>query len=194
MRIGADELLKLRAQAPYDTYRLLVVTDGQATDARLLDSLLPDLMSRGLNVDVIGVAMTETHTLAKSAHTYREAGDAATLTAALSAVFAETSGDSQSSQSDFQMLAGLSEEVAGEIVKSLSAPRNDPLQTVEEHAAAAITMDQPAMAWRHSRADSSSCKSKQRTNCGRRSRYTAEHHVLFGQHGPSHADHRFGHR
>ena len=143
MRDGADELLKLRAQAPYDTYRLLVVTDGEATDARLLDSLLPDLMSRGLNVDVIGVAMKEAHTLAKSAHTYRAAGDTAALTEALSAVFAETSGDSQSSQADFQLLAGLSEDVAGEIVKCLSAPRNDPLQTVDERAAASTSIDQP---------------------------------------------------
>lgn len=132
MRIGADELLKLRAQSPYDTYRLLVVTDGEATDARLLDSIMPDLMSRGLNVDVIGVAMKEAHTLAKSAHTYRAAGDTASLTQALSAVFAETSGDSQSSQADFEMLAGLSEEVASELVKGLSAPRNDHLQTVDE--------------------------------------------------------------
>ena len=143
MRSGADELLKLRAQSPYDTYRLLVVTDGEATDARLLDSLLPDLMSRGLNVDVIGVAMKEAHTLANSAHTYRAAGDMAALTEALSAVFAETSGDSQSSQSDFQMLAGLSEEVAGEIVKSLTAPRNDPLQTMDERAADSTAIDQP---------------------------------------------------
>lgn len=143
MRTGADELLRFRAQAPYDTYRLLVVTDGEATDARLLDSLLPDLMSRGLNVDVIGVGMKEAHTLAKSAHTYRAAGDTAALTEALSAVFAETSGDSQSSQTDFQLLAGLPDEVAGEIVKSLSAPRNDPLQTMDERAAATTTVDQP---------------------------------------------------
>lgn len=145
MRTGADELLKLRAQAPYDTYRLLVVTDGEATDARLLDSLLPDLMSRGLNVDVIGVAMKEAHTLAKSAHTYRAAGDTAALTEALSAVFAETSGDSQSSQGDFELLAGLSEEVASEIVKGLSAPRNDPLQTIDERAAQVAAIDQPAV-------------------------------------------------
>lgn len=134
MRIGADELLKLRAQSPYDTYRLLVVTDGEATDARLLDSIMPDLMSRGLNLDVIGVAMKDAHTLAKSAHTYREAGDTASLTQALSAVFAETSGDSQSSQADFELLAGLSEEVAGVIVKGLTAPRNDSLQTIDELA------------------------------------------------------------
>ncbi len=110
MRIGADELLKLRAQAPYDTYRLLVVTDGEATDARLLESLLPDLMSRGLNVDVIGVAMTETHTLAKTCAHVRAAGDTAALTEALSAVFAETAGDTQSAQADFDLLAGLSKK------------------------------------------------------------------------------------
>ncbi len=132
MRTGADELLRLRAQDPYDTYRLLVVTDGEATDARLLDSLMPDLMSRGLTVDVIGVAMKEAHTLARSAHTYRAAGDTASLVAALTDVFAETTGDSQSSQADFELLSGLSEEVASEIVKGLSAPRNDRLQTLEE--------------------------------------------------------------
>ncbi len=80
--------------------------------------------------------MKEAHTLAKSAHTYRAAGDTAALTRALSDVFAETTGDSQSSQADFEMLAGLSEEVAGEIVKGLSAPRNDRLQTVDELAMA----------------------------------------------------------
>lgn len=135
MRIGADELLKLRAQAPYDTYRLLVVTDGEASDARLLDNIMPDLMSRGLNLDVIGVAMKDMHTLAKSAHTYRAAGDATSLTQALSAVFAETSGDDQSNQADFELLSGLSEEVASVIVKSLTAPRNDSLQTIDELAA-----------------------------------------------------------
>ncbi len=143
MRAAADELLKLRSQAPYDTYRLLVVTDGEATDARLLDSILPDLMSRGLNVDVIGVAMQEAHTLAKSAHTYRAAGDRAALTEALSAVFAETSGDTQSNQADFELLGGLSEEVAGEIVRGLTAPRNDSLQTWDERQAQVATPSLP---------------------------------------------------
>ncbi len=80
---GADELLRLRAKEPFETYRLLIVTDGEASDAPYLASILPDLVSRGISMDVIGVAMKEQHSLAKSAHTYRSADDPATLTAVL---------------------------------------------------------------------------------------------------------------
>lgn len=130
MRQGADELLQLRAKQPYETFRLLVVTDGEASDAPLLASLMPDLLSRGVNVDVIGVDMQEDHSLARSSHTYRKAGDQAALARALSEVFAETAVDDRSNQADFDMLSGLSDDVAAEIVKGLAAPRNEPLQLV----------------------------------------------------------------
>ena len=133
MRQASDALLSLRAKRPYDEYRLLVVTDGEATDAPLLESILPDLMSRGIRMDVIGVDMQEQHSLARLAHSYRSANDSATLTAALSQVFAETAVDGQSSQADFDLLAGLPDDVAGAIVKQMSLPRNDPLLTVAEN-------------------------------------------------------------
>jgi len=132
MRTATDALLQLRAKQPYDEYRLLVVTDGEATDAPLLESILPDLMSRGIRMDVIGVAMQAEHSLARLAHSYRSASDKATLTAALSQVFAETSLDGQSSEKDFQLLGGLPDEVAGAVVKELSAPRNSPLSSTLE--------------------------------------------------------------
>ncbi len=59
MREAADELLKMRAKNPFAVYRLLVVTDGEATDAPILRAIMPDLLSRGLNLDVIGVGMSE---------------------------------------------------------------------------------------------------------------------------------------
>ena len=47
MRIAADQLLQARAKAVYGTYRLIVVTDGEATDKELLEQYLPDVLSRG---------------------------------------------------------------------------------------------------------------------------------------------------
>lgn len=130
MRQGVDELLALRAKNPFSTYRLLVVTDGEATDAQLLNELLPDMLSRGINLDVVGVDMQADHSLAQIAHTYRRAGDQAALAQAMQEVFAETRGDDQSSQADFEMLAGLSDEAATAIVSGLTTLRNDPLQIV----------------------------------------------------------------
>lgn len=127
MREGADELLRLRAKQPYATYRLLIVSDGEASDAPLLRSILPDLLSRGINLDVIGVDMKEDHSLAKTAHSYRRAGDRTALTAALADVFAESVYDSGTGQSDFEMLMGLPDDVASSIVKGLSVSKNDPL-------------------------------------------------------------------
>ena len=130
MRQGADELLALRAKQPFSTYRLLVVTDGEATDAQLLYELLPDLLSRGINLDVIGVDMQEDHSLARIAHSYRRAGDQTALAQAMREVFAETVGDDQSSQADFEMLSGLSDEAAAAIVAGLTTQRNEPLQVI----------------------------------------------------------------
>ena len=68
IRNAADELLKLRAAEKYGIYRMLVVTDGEANDGQLLDAILPDVLSRGLVMDVIGVDMQAQHSLATRAH------------------------------------------------------------------------------------------------------------------------------
>ncbi len=129
-KIGADTLLKLRAADRYGSYRLLIVTDGEATDPAILSAYLPDILSRGLTLDVIGVSMANQHSLASLAHSYRSADDAESLTAAISEVFAETAGDDQSSASDFELLKGLPDGVSEEIIKSLTVVNNEPIEAV----------------------------------------------------------------
>ena len=130
-KVAADELLKMRAADRYGTYRLLIVTDGEANDPAVLSSYLPDILSRGITLDVIGVSMASEHSLANLAHSYRSADDAESLTAAISTVFAETQGDTQSTQSDFELLQGIEDGVAEEVLKSLAVVNNDPIKEVE---------------------------------------------------------------
>jgi hypothetical protein len=129
VRQAADELLKLRASQRYGTYRLLVVTDGEATDAQLLAEILPDVVSRGLVMDVIGVSMSGEHSLAKRAHSYRRADDESSLQQSISEVFAETSGQDQDVTADFDMLAGIPDELAAESLKALARAGNEPIRT-----------------------------------------------------------------
>lgn len=129
-KVAADELLKLRSTDRYGSYRLLIVTDGEASDPAVLSSYLPDILSRGLTLDVIGVSMASEHSLANLAHSYRSADDAESLTAAISEVFAETTGDDQSSQADFDLIAGLPDGVSEEIIKSLMVVNNEPIEEV----------------------------------------------------------------
>jgi hypothetical protein len=125
IREGADALLKLREKQVYGNYRLLVVTDGEASDPKLLELYLPDVLSRGLIVDAIGVDMKQDHTLATRVHSYRRADDAAALSKALQEVFAEkadigaTGGDD-----DFELLQSLDDATAKEALVALSRPNN----------------------------------------------------------------------
>jgi len=130
-KVAADELLKLRTADRYGSYRLLIVTDGEATDPAVLSSYLPDILARGLTLDVIGVSMASEHSLSSLAHSYRSADDAESLTVAISEVFAETAGDDQSTQSDFELLQGLEDGVAEEVLKSLAVVNNDPIKEVQ---------------------------------------------------------------
>ncbi len=127
MRTAADELLVTRGEQIYGTYRLLIVTDGEANDPELINSYLPQILSRGLIVDVIGVDMTAEHSLAARAHSYRSADDDASLEQAISEVFAETSNDDQNAQDDFELIAGLPDGFAEVALASLSRTSHEPL-------------------------------------------------------------------
>lgn len=133
---GADILLQQRAkQRGYGTYRLLIVTDGEAGDKPLVERYVPEVIARGITVDVIGVDMATTHTLATKVHSYRSADDPESLTRAISEVFAEVSqagvGDTAGEEA-FAMLDPIPSEMADAMLKALSSSGNEPVG--EKHA------------------------------------------------------------
>jgi len=133
IKLGADRLLQARkAQFGYGTYRLLVVTDGEASDKAIMEKHAPSVMARGINLDVIGVGMSATHSLAKMAHSYRKANDARSLERAVAEVFAEVSAkDDQTAGSEnaFEAIDALPIEVAGAMIQALSNSGNHPIGT-----------------------------------------------------------------
>jgi hypothetical protein len=133
---GADALLEAREKQIYGDFRLLVITDGEATDPDLLFGYMPDILSRGLKLDVIGVDMVDDHSLARLAHSYRRANDSQSLSKALQEVFAEStasttanaSGSSASVEDDFAVIADLPDDFATEVLASLAIPDNQAVQ------------------------------------------------------------------
>jgi uncharacterized protein YegL len=129
---GADRLLEERQkQFGYGTYRLLVVTDGEAQDKELVDRFTPEVIARGVTVDVIGVGMKKDHTLATKVHSYRRANDPESFQRAVSEVFAEIAGtSSDSTQAEaFDLLAAIPSEVAASMIQALSSSGNHPIGT-----------------------------------------------------------------
>ena len=129
---GADLLLAQRAkQMGYGTYRLLIVTDGEAQDRHLVDRYTPEAIARGITVDVIGVDMKTTHTLATKVHSYRRADNPESLHKALAEVFAEVSGSGKDAtvSEDFDLIAALPVESAQAMIRALSTSGNHPLGT-----------------------------------------------------------------
>jgi hypothetical protein len=130
LKKAADRLLEERAkQFGYGTFRLLVVTDGEAQDQALVDRFTPEIIARGITVDVIGVAMNQRHTLATRVHSYRSANDPTSLKRAIAEVFAEI-GDRASDLTDAEVFAELKPipgEVAQKMIQALSASGNQPI-------------------------------------------------------------------
>ncbi len=124
---GADALLELRERQHYGEYRLLIVTDGEATDPERLDRYLPDILSRGLTVDVIGVDMKSDHSLATQVNSYRRADDPQSLEVAIREVFAETSDQDDASEAEFELLEGFPSEIAAAAIAALSETDNGPI-------------------------------------------------------------------
>ena len=102
MKTGADRLLQERAkQLNVGSYKLLVVTDGQADDDGLnrdgtwkngtfRPGYLKDIINRGIVVDAIGLAMSEDHKLKNQINGfYMKGEDPATLQQGLNKAVAE---------------------------------------------------------------------------------------------------------
>ncbi len=128
---GADRLLEARnKQHGYGSYRLLIVTDGAAGDPDLVDAYTPEVIARGITMDVIGVNMDSDHTLATKVHSYRRGNDPAALKQAIAEVFAEVSsaGDGGVAEEEaFAILQSIPGELALSILESLSASGNAPI-------------------------------------------------------------------
>lgn len=128
MTEAADELLKLRSKEIYGDYRMLVVTDGEAGDQDLLNAVLPDIMSRGFLVDVIGVDMQSEHSLATRVHNYRRADDPAALKEAIASSLAESDDqDAVGGETDFEILEPLPADMAPFVLTSLTTANNEPV-------------------------------------------------------------------
>lgn len=135
LRVAADELLTLRSKNFYGTYRLIVVTDGEASDPQLLQQFLPDVLSRGILVDAIGVDMQEDHSLATKVHSYRRANDIESLSNAIQEILAEQpQKDQANSEADFALLEALGDVDVSEILKALSKPNNEPITGILSHS------------------------------------------------------------
>jgi hypothetical protein len=130
LKKGADMLLEQwEKQEGYGTYRLLVVTDGKANDGKLVDRFLPDILSRGIGVDVIGVDMKSDHPLATRVDSYRKADDPKALAAAISEVLAEIGGaDEDVPGSDaFSLLETIPNDLASAMLAALTETRSEPI-------------------------------------------------------------------
>jgi len=140
LRIASDELLALRSKKIYGTYRLIVVTDGEASDQALLDQYLPDILSRGIIIDAIGVDMRGDHSLATRVHSYRRADDQASLANAIQEILAEGSGTDQGNNGeDFALLEGLGDLDVSEVLKALATPNNDKITGIGSRQASGST-------------------------------------------------------
>ncbi len=140
MQAALNTLLQSRQRQMYGTYRMLIVTDGEAGDPELVDRYVSLARSRGFILDVIGVDMPGDHSLATKANTYRRADDEASLATAIGDVFAETADDSaDAGQSDYDMLAALPAEVASAALTTLTQVDNTLVDAQSEQGDVAMT-------------------------------------------------------
>jgi len=135
LKIGADALLNLRSKEHYGMYRLLVVTDGEAGDPSKVEDYLPDIIAKGLMVDVIGVDMAGEHSLATKVQSYRKANDPESLKTAIKQILAETANNAQDS-SDYDIIAPIPDELADKTLQALSFENNSPIGETSNRVAA----------------------------------------------------------
>ena len=125
IRIGANRLLEQRGkQYNYGNYRLLVVTDGEASDTDKVKHYTPEILNRQIRIDVIGVDMQTDHMLENIVDSYRKADNPGELVAAVSQILAETgdTGTDVGGEDAFEYIAPLSSEIATDLIQQLTTP------------------------------------------------------------------------
>lgn len=128
---AADRLLEEREKAfGYGTYKLLIVTDGDPTNEPrgLVEKYLPDVLSRGITVECIGVSMSSSSILKDKVHKYMSADDPASLNQQIqNTVLAEVSLQDGGFNGGFDFMSGIAEETAKSIISTLSTVGNHPI-------------------------------------------------------------------
>lgn len=114
-------------QLGYGTYRMLILTDGEASDHKFMMKETPIVLNNGIYLDVIGVAMKNNHTLAKRANSYRSAMDQNALMQAVKKVLSEvnTQSDQKESQEMFTLLEPLNHDIARVMIQGLGSNRKE---------------------------------------------------------------------
>ena len=147
LKIAADRLLQEReAEHGYGTSRLIVVTDGQANDEDVMEQNAPEVVARRIRMDVIGLAMQDEHTLARTANSYQPASSAAQLDEALRRVIVE-GGASDGGEPDYDFIAAIPDDVAALwLDAATSPPPNYPIGEVPSAEGDATAPETPAPA------------------------------------------------
>ncbi|MBN2382022.1 VWA domain-containing protein [bacterium] len=108
-------------QLGYGHYMLLIVTDGRANREAELPASLQPVIEQGIIIQVIGFCLSQSHSLQKMVHAYRDANSAQELVTALSEVLGEADrfvdfGDWR----EFEQLIESGEQVAARNSKTLA--------------------------------------------------------------------------
>lgn len=132
IEMAANRLMDEREkQLGRGSYKLLIVTDGEASDKDVMVRNTREVVARGIRVDTIGVAMDggAEHSLAQLSNSYQAANDAVTLEISMrNLVVAEAGG--KDSPVDFDLNGNLTPDVARVWVEALTrAPPNHPIGT-----------------------------------------------------------------
>ncbi len=128
MEKAANILLAQRdKQFGYGSYKVLVVTDGEASDSGLMRRVAPETIRRGISIDVIGVGMNQEHELAKMSSSYTAANDTASLLKALNKIVLAETGNANIDSKDFNLINPLTEEQAKELLSNLNTTNNKEL-------------------------------------------------------------------